>query len=64
MTMRQDLLQLLKRQWVTPLIALEKAHCLSLSQRCGQFRREGMKVVDKWVDLPNGKRVESYRVVG
>ena len=63
MTMHQELLELLKKQWVTPIDALQKARCLSLSQRCGNFRRAGYKVEDKWVPLPSGKRVKAYRVV-
>ena len=64
MTMYATLHKLLKRQWVTPLDALNKAGCLSLSQRCGQLRRDGVNVIDKWVNLDNGKRVKAYRVVG
>lgn len=60
--MRERLLDLLKREWTTPLDALGKAGCLSLSQRCGEFRREGIQVQDRWVDLPNGKRIKAYRV--
>lgn len=60
--MRDDLLDLLKREWVTPIVALEKASCFSLSQRCGEFRRAGLNVLDKWVDLPTGKRVKSYHI--
>lgn len=62
MTMKTQLLALLKKQWVTPVTALEKVACFSLSQRCGDLRRDGVTVLDKWVDLPNGKRVKSYRV--
>lgn len=61
--MKTDLFNLLRRQWVTPLVALEKAACLSLSQRCGDFRREGAIVLDKWVKTPTGKRVKAYRIV-
>lgn len=62
--MKAKLLKLLRQMWVTPLIALDRADCMSLSQRCGEFRRAGIKVLDKWVDLANGKRVKAYRVVG
>lgn len=62
-TMHSELLELLKTQWVTPIEALEKVRCFSLSQRCGEFRRAGVKVLDKWVPLPSGKRVKAYRVV-
>lgn len=62
MTMQDKLLELLKAQWVTPIDALNKAGCFSLSQRCGGFARAGHKVEKQWVDLPNGKRIMSYRV--
>lgn len=63
MTMQDKLLELLKAQWVTPIDALDKAQCFSLSQRAGQFARAGHKVEKQRVDLPNGKRVMSYRVI-
>lgn len=62
-TMRQTLLDLLKTRYITPLDALTEAGCLSLSQRCGEFKRAGIQVLDKWVDLDNGKRVKAYMVV-
>ncbi len=63
-TMHKRLLGLLKTRYITPLDALKHAGCLSLSQRCGDFRRAGVKVIDKWVRLANGKRVKAYKVVG
>ena len=63
MTMKTQLLALLKRQWVTPISALEKANCFSLSQRCGELRRSGVKVLDKWVTTGTGKKIKAYRVV-
>ncbi len=81
-TMKSQLLKLLKKQWLTPLDALEKVGCMSLSQRCGEFNREREscqewekdfggpsvlylypKIISKWMKLPNGKRVKSYRAV-
>lgn len=62
-TMRDRLIALLQSGWTTPVQALNEAGCLSLSQRCGEFRRSGAKVLDKWVELPNGKRVKAYRWV-
>lgn len=61
-TMRDKLVSLMKRRYVTPLDALEHAQCLSLSQRAGDLRRAGIKVLDKWIELPNGKRVKGYRI--
>ena len=39
-TMKQALMQLLLKQWVTPLDALNKVGCMSLSQRCGEFNAD------------------------
>ena len=63
-TMEARLLKLLKRRYVTPLDALSAVGCLSLSQRCGSFARQGYAVAKRWVELPNGKRVMSYRIEG
>ena len=63
MTMRDTLHNALKRRWLTPIDALQHCGCLSLSQRCGEFRRAGVPVQDKWVCLPNGKRIKAYRIV-
>ena len=63
-TMKQALIVELKRGYLTPIMALERCACLSLSQRCGELRRDGYKVLDKWVKLNGGKRVKSYRIVG
>lgn len=63
MTMKADLIKLLRARWVTPVVALNDAKCFSLSQRCGDLRRDGVKVLDRWVDLPDGKRVKEYRIV-
>lgn len=62
MTMQDRLLELLKAEWVTPIDALQKAQCFSLSQRCGEFRRQGINVMSQWVHLPSGKKVKAYRV--
>ena len=62
MTMKISLLKLLKRRWLSPVDALRLAGCMSLSQRCGEFRRDGVNVVDRWVEQ-GGKRFKSYRIV-
>ncbi|OPZ11098.1 MAG: hypothetical protein BWZ07_02256 [Alphaproteobacteria bacterium ADurb.BinA280] len=43
MTMKADLIKLLRARWVTPVVALNEAKCFSLSQRCGDLRRDGVK---------------------
>lgn len=61
-TMRDKLVRLMKRRYITPLDALQHAGCLSLSQRCGELRRAGVEVLDKWIELPGGKRVKGYKL--
>lgn len=60
--MKQELISLLRRQWVTPLDALQKVGCMSLSQRCGELRKEGVNVVDRWVSQ-GSKRFKAYKIV-
>lgn len=60
-TMEERLLRLVKQQWVSPLQALEKVGCLSLAQRVSEWRAAGMKIADKWIHLPSGKRVKAYK---
>lgn len=54
--------KLLKREWVTPMTAAAKLHCYSLSQRCGEFRQAGEKVIDKRVVGETGNRCKAYRI--
>ena len=60
--MKDRLVVLLRRQWTSPIDALNEAGCFSLSQRCGELRRAGVSVMDRWLDLPNGKRIKQYRI--
>ncbi len=62
MTMKTDLIRELRNGWLTPLGALQKVRCLSLSQRIGELRREGWTVEDAWSRLNDGKRVKRYRI--
>lgn len=59
----ERLRKLIRRQWITPLIALNECGLLSLSQRVGQLRREGLTIIDKWVIPSPGTRVKAYRCV-
>lgn len=61
--MKEQLIKLLRRQWVSPIEALNKVQCMSLSQRCGELRRDGVNVISKWVSS-GSKRFKSYRIVG
>lgn len=44
---------------ITPLQALEKFGCLTLSQRCTELRNEGWPIKTTMVQV-GGKRVASY----
>lgn len=63
-TMHDKLLRLLRRKWTSPLDALREAGCLSLAQRVSEWRRAGMAIGDKWLALPDGRRVKQYKVLG
>lgn len=45
---------------LTPLSALERYQCLSLSQRMGGLRRMGYPVQSEMVTVASGKRVALY----
>jgi hypothetical protein len=62
--MKTDLIRELRAGWLTPLGALQKVRCLSLSQRVGELRRDGYTVQDAWSRLNDGKRVKRYRITG
>ncbi len=62
MSMKNDLIALLQKKWVTPIEALNEAHSFSLAQRVSELRRRGVTVIDKWVDLRSGKRIKAYRI--
>ena len=46
---------------ITPLQALQKYGCLSLSQRIGEIKRDGFKVQSTMIQV-GGKRVASYQL--
>ena len=61
--MKTELIALLKKKWVTPLMALQQLQCMSLSQRVGELRRSGeFAIADKWV-CTDTKRYKAYRIV-
>lgn len=65
MSQKSDILRHLKSHrgsWITPLDALGLFGCMSLSQRIGNLKREGVKIADKWVVRLNGKRVKAYSI--
>jgi hypothetical protein len=60
-TVKQSILQaLIAGQRLTPLNALIRFHCLSLSQRIGELKREGNPIQSRTVKLDGGKRISEY----
>lgn len=60
-SMTWELLMALKSgERLTPLSALERYHCLSLSQRMGELRRSGWPIYSQMIDVPSGKKVSCY----
>lgn len=47
---------------LTVLDALTRFGCYALSQRIGELEREGISITHTMIDLPNGKRVCSYKL--
>lgn len=60
--MKEELIRLLRRKWVSPVTALREVGCMSLSQRCGELRRAGVNVVSRW-EQKGGKRWKVYTIV-
>lgn len=60
-TMTYQLLRALKSgERLTPLSALERYQCFSLSQRMGELRRAGWPIVSRMVKVNSGKKVAEY----
>jgi len=45
---------------LTPISALERFQCFSLSQRMGELRRMGWPITATMVRVPSGKKVAEY----
>lgn len=45
---------------LTPLTALEKYQCFSLSQRMGELKRSGWPIMSQMVRVNSGKKVAEY----
>lgn len=60
-TQKDRLLALLRKRYVTPLDALRECGCMSLAQRVSEWIADGLNIAKRPVDLPDGRRVMSYR---
>lgn len=60
--MKEDLIRLMRRRWVSPVDALRFVGCMSLSQRVGELKRAGVNIVDRW-ERSGRSRFKAYRIV-
>ncbi len=51
---------LMTRGPLTVLEAMQYIRCYALSQRCGELRKEGFPIKDKWVVTDSGKKIKQY----
>lgn len=63
MTQHESIIKRLKQGWTTPLDALTACVSFKLATRVSELRRDGLVIVDKWVEQ-GGKRFKSYKIVG
>lgn len=61
MTQQEQVIARLKRGWTTALEALQECGCMRLAARIEELRRDGVPIVDKWVES-NGKKYKAYRI--
>ena len=48
---------------ISPLDALNRFGCMSLSQRVGEIKRSGVPVAKRMIKTQSGKRVAQYYIV-
>lgn len=61
--MTWELLMALKNgERLTPVTALDRYRCFSLSQRMGELRRAGWPILRQMVEVNSGKKVAEYRM--
>ena len=61
MNQKTSIIKRLRKGWCTGLQAFYDCGTLKLSTRVSEFRRDGLTVLDKCVEV-NGKRFKSYKI--
>jgi hypothetical protein len=61
MTQNQLIEKRLRAGWTTPLDALRDCGCMRLAARVLEMRQDGLKVLDKWVQV-DGKKFKAYKL--
>jgi len=55
----EQLIELMKKQWISPLDALAKVGCMRLAARVLDIKNQDYKVLDRWSD---SKKFKEYRI--
>lgn len=53
----------LKRRWLTVEQAVHLGLSHDLRKRVSEFKQDGIAVADKWIKLPSGTRIKSWRIL-
>jgi hypothetical protein len=57
----EQLIELMQKQWVSPLDALSKVGCMRLAARVLDIKNQDYMVLDRWA---NKNKFKEYRIVG
>ena len=55
----EQLIELMQKQWISPLDALAKVGCMRLAARVLDIKNQDYKVLDRWAD---NKKFKEYRI--
>ena len=64
MSQNTTLIKAMKARYITGMDALEIAKCFRLPARVYDIEKMGHVIKRRWVSVPSGKNVMSYKIVG
>ena len=53
----------LKRRWLIVELAVHLNLGHDLIKRVSEFKQDGITVADKWIKLPSGTQIKSWRIL-
>ena len=63
MSQKEIMLNALKQGWVTAMTIANQGITTKLTSRVSDYRKQGYKIMDRWVEPTNGKPYKTYRMV-
>ena len=63
MSQKEIILNALKQGWVTAMTIANQGITTKLTSRVSDYRKQGYKIMDRWVEPANGKPYKTYRLV-